>query len=155
MFITEKRIMGEEQHKWLSKLLGFDFEVKYKPRRDNNVVDPLSRKMQYVHITTFQCEAWEGLEEDIQKDDKLKSIVQDLISDPTSHKGFQLKGGRLYYEGRIVIPKNSPRISWVLQEFHDIAAEGHSGYLRTYKRVASVVYGGGNEKENLGICARM
>ncbi|KAI5408711.1 hypothetical protein KIW84_054516 [Lathyrus oleraceus] len=126
-FITEQRIMGGEQQKWLSKLLGFDFEVKYKPGKENSAADSLSRHMQYAHITTIQCEAWEGLEEEIRKDDKLRSIVQTLISDPASQKGFQLKGGRLYHEGRVVIPRNSPRISWILNEFHDTAVGGHSG----------------------------
>lgn len=51
-FITEQKTMGEEQQKWISKLLGFDFEVKYKPGKENNAADSLSRQMQYVHITT-------------------------------------------------------------------------------------------------------
>lgn len=146
-FITGQRIMGEEQQKWLSKLIGFDFEVKYKPRRENNATDSLSRQMQYAHITTIQCEFWEGLEDEIQKDDKLKTIVQALVSDPHSHKGFQLKGRRLYHEGRVVIPKNSPRVAWILNEFHDTAVGGHSGQLWTYKRIASVVYWEGMRKK--------
>lgn len=90
----------------MSKLLGFDFEVKYKPGRENNVADSLSRQMQYAHIATIQCEAWEGLEDEVQKGEKLKAIVQALVSDPCSHKGFQLKGGRLYHEGRVVFQSN-------------------------------------------------
>ncbi|KAI5416307.1 hypothetical protein KIW84_041381 [Lathyrus oleraceus] len=132
--------MGEDQQKWLSKLIGYDFEVKYKPGKENSAADSLSRQMQYSHITTVQSEAWNGLEEEVQQDEKLKGIVQALLADPLSQKGFQLKGGRLYYEGRIVVPKGSPRISWILNEFHDTAVGGHSGYLRTYKRISSVVY---------------
>lgn len=139
-FLTEQKTMGEEQQKWISKLLGFDFEVKYKPGKENNAADSLSRQMQYVHITTIQCEAWEGLEEEVQSDDRLKLVVQALLADPCGQEGFQLKGGRLYHEGRIVIPKNSPRISWILHEFHDTAVGGHSGYLRTYKKIDGVVY---------------
>ncbi|KAI5390202.1 hypothetical protein KIW84_075494 [Lathyrus oleraceus] len=145
-FITEQRVMGEDQQKWLSKLIGYDFEVKYKPGKENSAADSLSRQMQYSHITTVQSEAWNGLEEEVQRDEKLKGIVQALLADPLSQKGFQLKGGRLYYEGRIVVPKGSPRISWILNEFHDTAVGGHSGYLRTYKRISSVVYWEGMRK---------
>jgi hypothetical protein len=74
--------------------------------------DALSRQMQCDTITTIQCKAWEGLEAEVQTDAKLKNIVEDLISDPLSHLGYQLKGGRLFHEGRVVIPKQSPRIAW-------------------------------------------
>jgi hypothetical protein len=151
-FLTEQKTMGEEQQKWISKLLGFDFEVKYKPRKENNAADSLSRQMQYVHITTIQCEAWEGLEEEVQSDDRLKLVVQTLLADPCNQEGFQLKGGRLYHEGRIVIPKNSPRISWILHEFHDTAVGGHSGYLRTYKKNCWCGVLGGDEKKNTRVC---
>lgn len=54
--------------------------------------------------------------------------MQALISDPLSHSGFQLRGGRFYYEGMVVIPKQTPIVSWMLHEFHDTAVGGHSGY---------------------------
>ncbi|CAJ2638342.1 unnamed protein product [Trifolium pratense] len=153
--ITEQKTMGEDQQKWIAKLIGFDFEVKYKPGKENSVADALSRQMQYSTISMVQCEAWEGLEEEIQKDDKLKTLVQDLISDPLSHPGYQLRGGKLFHEGRVAIPKNSPRIAWILHEFHDTSTGGHSGYLRTYKKIASVVYWEGmrkNIKEYVDAC---
>ncbi|CAJ2661553.1 unnamed protein product [Trifolium pratense] len=153
--ITEQKTMGEDQQKWIAKLIGFDFEVKYKPGKENSVADALSRQMQYSTISVVQCEAWEGLEEEIQKDDKLKILVQELISDPLSHPGYQLRGGKLFHEGRVAIPKNSPRIAWILHEFHDTSTGGHSGYLRTYKKIASVVYWEGmrkNIKEYVDAC---
>jgi phage gp37-like protein len=53
-FITEHKTMADDQHKWISKLLGFDFEIKYKPGKDNSAADALSRQMQYNTITTIQ-----------------------------------------------------------------------------------------------------
>ncbi|KAI5386092.1 hypothetical protein KIW84_072603 [Lathyrus oleraceus] len=35
-----------------------------------------------LHCFPYQCEAWEGLEEEIQNDDKLKATVQALLRDP-------------------------------------------------------------------------
>ncbi|KAI5410675.1 hypothetical protein KIW84_055987 [Lathyrus oleraceus] len=104
--------------------------------------------------------AWEGLEEEIQGDEKLKNLIQDLVSNSTSHPGYQLRGGKLFHEGRIVIPKQSPRIAWILHEFHDTATGGHSGYLRTYKKIAGLVYWEGMRKciksyvESCEVCQR-
>ncbi|CAJ2679667.1 unnamed protein product [Trifolium pratense] len=158
--ITEQKLMGEEQQKWIAKLIGFDFEVKYKPGKENSAADALSRQMQYAAIAMVQCEAWEGLEEEIQCDEKLKNIIQDLMSNSLSHPGYQLKGGKLFHEGRIVIPKQSPRIAWILHEFHDTATGGHSGYLRTYKKIAGLVFWEGMRKnikayvESCEVCQR-
>lgn len=95
-FLTGQRIMSERQQKWISKLLGYDLQIVYKPGRENGVADALSRKMQFSDIITVHCEAWDGLEEEVQGDKKLKTIVQDLLGDPTSHPGYVLKKGRLY-----------------------------------------------------------
>ena len=60
--------MGKDQHKWVPKLLGYDFEVKYKPRRQNNVVDALSKKMYFVAISSVQFFDLEGVEDEILVD---------------------------------------------------------------------------------------
>lgn len=43
MFILDQRLATTPQHHWVSKLVGFDFAVEYKPGRVNTVVDALSR----------------------------------------------------------------------------------------------------------------
>jgi len=43
-FLVDQRIIGEEQQKLIGKLMGFDFEIRYKVGRENNVVDALSRR---------------------------------------------------------------------------------------------------------------
>lgn len=139
-FLTDQRLMGEEQQKWISKLMGFDFDVKYKPGTENGAADALSRKMQFSALSIVQIQEWEGLDEEVQANEKLRGIIQDILSHADSHPGYSLKKGRLYYHDRLVIPKDSPRIPKILHEFHDSALGGHSGYFKTYKRVAGVVF---------------
>ena len=40
----EQRLSSEEQQKWVTKMLGYDFEIIYKKGKQNVVADALSRK---------------------------------------------------------------------------------------------------------------
>ena len=72
--------------------------------------------------------------------DRMKSLIQELIRQPDSHPGFELKQGRLLYKGRLVLARKSTAIPLILKEFHDLVASGRSGYFRTYKRIAAFLY---------------
>ena len=43
-YFLEQRLSSEEQKKWVTKMLGFDFEIIYKKGKQNVVADALSRK---------------------------------------------------------------------------------------------------------------
>ena len=54
---------------------------------------------------------------------------------------------KLFYKGRLVLPKGSSRIPLLLQEFYNSAVGGHSDFFRTYKRISEVVYWEGMRKD--------
>ena len=127
-------------------MLGFDFEIKYTVGKENKVADALYRRLQYAALTTIRsCES-EGLEAEVQADERLRNIIQGLVLDPEAYPRFQLREGRLYYKGRLVIPRNSSRIPLILHVFPDSAVGGHSGFLRTYKRISGVLFWEGMKK---------
>nr|GEY31776.1 Ty3/gypsy retrotransposon protein [Tanacetum cinerariifolium] len=41
--ILTQRVQTQDQHKWITKLLGYDFEIHYKSGKENRVADALSR----------------------------------------------------------------------------------------------------------------
>jgi hypothetical protein len=43
----EQRLSLEEQKKWVTNILGCDFEIVYKKGKQNVVADALSRKDEY------------------------------------------------------------------------------------------------------------
>ena len=43
-YILEQRLSSEEQQNWVTKMLGYDFEIIYKKGKQNVVADALSRK---------------------------------------------------------------------------------------------------------------
>ena len=67
-------------------------------------------------------------------------MVADLLQDPTARPGYVYKQGVLMYEGRLVISKQSTMIPILLKEFHSTPHGGHSGFYKTYRRLAANVY---------------
>ena len=49
----EQRLSSQEQQKWVTKMLGYGFEIIYKKGKLNVVVDPLSRNNEEVE--EFLC----------------------------------------------------------------------------------------------------
>ena len=49
----EQRLSSKEQQKWVTEILGYDFEIVYKKGKQNVVEDALSRKDEEVEA--FLC----------------------------------------------------------------------------------------------------
>ncbi|KAL9459867.1 hypothetical protein AB3S75_003133 [Citrus x aurantiifolia] len=49
-YFHDQRISSPEQQLWLSKLLGFDYEIIYKKGAENSVADALSRRFEDSHF---------------------------------------------------------------------------------------------------------
>jgi hypothetical protein len=52
-YFLEQRLSSEEQQKWVTKILGYDFEIIYKKGKQNVVEDAFSRKDEDVEA--FLC----------------------------------------------------------------------------------------------------
>ncbi|XP_044500293.1 uncharacterized protein LOC123221524 [Mangifera indica] len=143
-FLTEQKIVGHEQQKWLVKMLGFDFDIVYRPGCENKAADALSRKPgsdgEFKVISIQIPVGVNVIQEEALKDDKLRQIIQDLLIGSNSHGGYCLKNGSLMYQGRMVVSRGSRLVPIFLAEFHSSPMGGHSGFLRTYKRISTVLY---------------
>lgn len=132
--IMEQREVGGDYQKWVRKLIGFDFEIQYKPGAHNRVADALSRRgtdtVQLSALVTTQGVEWEELEKELAGDVNLKKLRQEVEQGEVSHPGFSVIHGKLTYKGRIVLPKKSPFIAFLLREGHDSPAGENKEILR-------------------------
>lgn len=48
-YLLDQRLTNSVQHKWLNKLMGFDYLVHYKPGKENTIADCLSRRTEDIH----------------------------------------------------------------------------------------------------------
>jgi hypothetical protein len=146
----QQRISSPDQQCWLAKLLGFQFEVRYKPGQENKAADALSRcyddgDLNYlVHNPVWTDK--ESILEEIRQDAAIQKLREEVTNNPESKPGFSIQQGVLLYQVRLVLSASSSAITQLLKEFHETPMGEHSGFLRTYKRIAENLYWVGMQK---------
>lgn len=139
--LLEQREIGPQYQKWVGKLLGFDFEIKYKPGPCNKVADALSRGFpphsELISMVTSHGIEWAVVYKQIHQDPWLQQITSDILSGNSTLKGFAVERGLLKYKIRLVLPRGLAIIPLLLQEYHTSPIAGHSGVHKTYQRLAA------------------
>lgn len=92
-FLTDQSLLGEEQHRWTSKLLGYDSEIQYKPGYENKAADGLSRQMMYAALSRVEMHEWQKWEEEIAADSELQRLMQAVMSSPQQHMVIKFEKG--------------------------------------------------------------
>lgn len=67
-----------QRQKWIAKLLGYTFEVVYKPRLENKATDALSRVPPAAHLNHISTPALLNLiiiKEEVENDTQLREII--------------------------------------------------------------------------------
>ncbi|KFK24528.1 hypothetical protein AALP_AAs46225U000100, partial [Arabis alpina] len=142
-FLLEQREINMEYQKWLTKLLGFDFEIQYKPGLENKAADALSRKDMALQLCALSIPAAIQLEQintEVDNDPDLRKLKEEVLQDAASHSEFSVVQGRLLRKGKLVVPAQSRLVNVILQEFHNGKLGGHGGVLKTQKRVEAIFY---------------
>ncbi|KAL4032881.1 hypothetical protein IC575_005964 [Cucumis melo] len=142
--LLEQRVVQSQYQKWVAKLLGYPFEVVYKPGLENKAADALSRKPPVVQLCGISAPILLDLKiikEEVEKDEKLQKVVNEWKNeDGEKNNRFSVKNGMLHYKNRLVLSKTSSLILAMLHAFRDSVVGGHSGFLRTYKRLTAELY---------------
>jgi hypothetical protein len=84
--------------------------------------------------------------DELAHDPYVQKLTEEVQQTPDNRPGFEVKQGVLLYHGRLVISPESPSIPWLLEEYHSTPTGGHSGFLRTYRRLADNLYWVGMQK---------
>jgi hypothetical protein len=139
-YFLEQRLSLEEQQKWVTKILGYDFEIIYKKGKKNVVADALSRKD--GDVEAFLCVIliiqpnWIIEERDEWKNfEKVWTLIQRLQQDSNASDTFTWKNDSLWYKDCLYLCKNSQLKQKVVLELHTSPVGGHLGFLKTYHRV--------------------
>lgn len=115
-FLLGQREIGVAYQKWITKVMGFDFEIVYNPGASNKVADALSRRgASEIELGTL-CSShgidWGALDKAVDNDPHLATIKQRVLLGEEVLKGFTVVHGQLRYKDRFVIPRGSPFIEY-------------------------------------------
>jgi hypothetical protein len=109
-YVLEQWLSSPEQHKWVTKMLGYDYEIIYKKDKDNVVVDALSRQLEEdVSLFALLLPSPGWLEDACKEwlaNDTLRQLIQHLQVDPNPPKSYTWKRDTLRFKGYIVLVKD-------------------------------------------------
>nr|GEV61677.1 putative mitochondrial protein [Tanacetum cinerariifolium] len=138
--------VSEEYQNWLTKLMGYDFEIQYRPGKDNSAAEALSRRAESVKYKALSVPSvyyWDELLRDLERDAELEPLRKKVLDQNGSCTGYTMEGGRLLYRNRLVLPRTSQWIPKVFLEINSSATGGHEGNTKTYHHMASELYWSG------------
>lgn len=157
-------IQTPEQQHYLSKLLGYHYDIQYRSGNTNTAADALSRSLpaeavlQSLTVPHFVFLA--ELKRELAGDSDFLSLSSKVAADPSSFPAFRLIDGLLYRHGRIWLSPSCKFRSLLLREFHETVIGGHAGVIKTLKRLSENFFWPNMRKEvqefvaQCGVCQK-
>nr|GEX94922.1 gypsy/Ty3 retroelement polyprotein [Tanacetum cinerariifolium] len=144
-YLLDQRITISTKMKWLTKLIGFDYEVKYKKGVDNAVDDALSRvqtesQLMTVMLVTMPTKLTARIEASWKTDGDLQQTLLELQDGKDSRKHYTWSNGQLLRKNKMVVRKDEQLRMDLLTYFHSSFVGGHSGMKVTTHKLCSVLY---------------
>ncbi|WJX52068.1 hypothetical protein P8452_38212 [Trifolium repens] len=132
-------IQTPEQQFYLAKLLGYSYEIIYKPGPQNRVADALSRA-HCLTITVPHLDFISKFRECLAQDTEFQDLLAKVQQAPHDYKDFTVLNGLLFFKGKLFLPSASPLKHALLEEFHSSTIGGHCGIHRTFGRLQENVF---------------
>lgn len=143
-FLLEQKISTPFQHMWLSKLMGYTFEIHYKQGKENVAADALSRVTgsQLLNLALSQIHNgfYDKLKQLWDTDLKLRQIIQDLQTQPSKHSAYSFVNDELRRKGKLVVGDDEDTKLHIFRWLHDSAIGGHSGRDSTLQRIKTLFF---------------
>ena len=107
-----KYVLSRNKYKnltqWAYKLLGFNFEIEYKPEKSNAVGDallraPLFPDLQELQVSRPQSLHLTTIKQEVQQDPRNWKIMTDKEVNSILHLRYQVHRGMLFYQGRLAL----------------------------------------------------
>lgn len=138
--LGDQRLNTPWQQKVMTKLLGLQYRIVYKPGFANRAADALSRRVQeqdgeVIAISTMVPNWVESITSGYQHDPQASKLLKDLTVSGNGTGKFRLSEGILKLGNRVWVGNNVQVQHNILTSLHSSAIGGHSGFQVTYHRI--------------------
>jgi hypothetical protein len=114
----------------------FDFKIKHVKRKENRMVNSLSRSMKIIHlaaVSTCETNVKERIGNAQEIDPFIRTVSMYLQQEPVGvkYEGYhKTKGGLLTYRRIFYIPGCDDLKRFIMDELHKRPYSGHPGYQK-------------------------
>ncbi|KAF5783699.1 putative nucleotidyltransferase, Ribonuclease H [Helianthus annuus] len=147
--LLSQKVTTPLQHKWLAKLMGYDYSIEYKKGRDNVAADALSRVQGSELFVTAVSQLEPLLLDRIvasQRDDVDLQQLVTRVKEGVGHTKYKWNGRWLARDNRIVVGNDSGLREDMVKLCHESPIGGHSGVRATVQRVKGLFHWRGINK---------
>ncbi|GKE17428.1 ty3-gypsy retrotransposon protein, partial [Tanacetum coccineum] len=141
------------QQKYVRKLMGFDFDIEYKPGATNQAADALSRVFEEAEQVTAAFLAFSqplvGFIGDLRGENETLAELLEIhgkMNNGEVLSGFRRENGLLIYNNRYFLGQESKLTTLLLREFHNTPSAGHGGIKKTLVGLSALFFWKGMRK---------
>jgi hypothetical protein len=110
-FLLDHKATHEVQQVWLTKLLGFDYEIEYRKGKDNLAANALSgilsTELSALTLSSISTNIMEEIRQTWAADSNLQKVIEELRKDANSHPAYAWVNNTLLRKGKVVVGRDS------------------------------------------------
>ena len=121
-----------QQRRWVEYLQEFSFEIKFRPGKDNQAADALSRRVTALAISLINSTLPDEVQQLILQDEFFGPLISEILRQGNQKHlaDYTFKDGLLFFKKRLCIPDDL-RIQ-ILKEAHESPLAAHPGYQKMF-----------------------
>ena len=106
-YLLEQRVITMDQQCWIVKLMGFDYEIVYRPGRDNKAADTLSQLHGDLAAILLHQHSWfTEVHQEAHTHPEFVALKKAIDHESTKFPKFMVRDKLVWKQGQLVIPRD-------------------------------------------------